>query len=124
MLRQDHDISIPRVSCKIKSWTNLHIDQSIINHVVDKVRELKDVPNDQKKQYAQDLNEKKTAYTQAIDERKEILQKEALNKQLEAERIDVTKFSWSEDIGATHPVMDTMNQIIEYFQNLNFAVEV
>ena len=85
---------------------------------------LKDVPNDQKKQFAQDLNEKKSAYTKALEEKKEILQNQALNAKLENEKIDVTKFSWSENIGATHPVIQTMNEIIEYFQNLNFAVEV
>ncbi|MEA1914218.1 MAG: phenylalanine--tRNA ligase subunit alpha [Campylobacterota bacterium] len=84
---------------------------------------LKDVPNDQKKQFAQDLNNQKTTFTQALEDKKIVLEEMALNAQLEAQKIDVTKFTWSADIGAKHPVMETMNEIITYFQNLNFAVE-
>ena len=84
---------------------------------------LKDVPNDQKKQFAQDLNNQKATYTKAIEDKKILLEQEQLNKQLESEKIDVTKFTFSSDIGAKHPVVETMNEIITYFQNLNFAVE-
>jgi phenylalanyl-tRNA synthetase alpha chain len=84
---------------------------------------MKAIPNEEKKAFAQNLNEQKVTITEAIDTKKVLLEKDALNKQLEAEKIDVTKFNNELSCGATHPVVETMNRIITYFQNLNFAVE-
>jgi phenylalanyl-tRNA synthetase alpha chain len=84
---------------------------------------MKSVPNEEKKAFAENLNEQKTLITDAIEAKKEILEKEALHKKLEAEKIDVTRFNNDLSCGATHPVVETMDRIIRYFQNLNFAVE-
>ncbi len=84
---------------------------------------MKSVPNEEKKAFAQKLNEQKAQVTKAIEDKKEVLEKIALNEKLQAEKIDVTKFNNELSCGATHPVVETMNKIITYFQNLNFAVE-
>jgi phenylalanyl-tRNA synthetase alpha chain len=84
---------------------------------------MKSVPNEEKKAFAENLNQQKTLITDAIEAKKVILEKDALNKQLEAEKIDVTRFNNELSSGATHPVVETMDRIIQYFQNLNFAVE-
>ena len=84
---------------------------------------LKDIPNNEKKAFAQNLNQQKTQVNNAIEQRKEILVQIELNKELEAEKIDVTKFNNNLSCGAVHPVMDTMDRVITYFQNLNFSVE-
>jgi phenylalanyl-tRNA synthetase alpha chain len=84
---------------------------------------MKSVPNEEKKAFAENLNEQKTLITNAIEVKKEILEKAALNKKLETEKIDVTRFNNELSCGATHPVVETMDRIIRYFQNLNFAVE-
>ncbi|RXJ83148.1 phenylalanine--tRNA ligase subunit alpha [Arcobacter cloacae] len=84
---------------------------------------MKSVPNEEKKSFAENLNKNKTLITDALENKKLVLEKEALNKKLEAERIDVTKFNNELSCGATHPVVETMDRIIKYFQNLNFAVE-
>ena len=84
---------------------------------------MKSVPNEEKKAFAENLNTQKTIITDAIEAKKEILEKEALNKKLEAEKIDVTRFNNEMSCGATHSVVETMDRIIRYFQNLNFAVE-
>jgi phenylalanyl-tRNA synthetase alpha chain len=84
---------------------------------------MKSVPNEEKKAFAENLNKQKVLITNALEIKKEILEKEALNKKLENERIDVTRFNNELSCGATHPVVETMDRIITYFQNLNFAVE-
>ncbi|AXX86146.1 MULTISPECIES: phenylalanine--tRNA ligase subunit alpha [Malaciobacter] len=84
---------------------------------------LKTIPNEEKKAFAQNLNEQKIAINEAIDTKKEVLEKEALNKKLENEKIDVTRFNNELSCASIHPVIDTMDRIITYFQNLNFAVE-
>lgn len=84
---------------------------------------MKSVPNEEKKSFAENLNKNKTLITDALENKKLVLEKETLNKKLEAERIDVTRFNNELSCGATHPVVETMDRIIKYFQNLNFAVE-
>ncbi|HJE02844.1 Phenylalanine--tRNA ligase alpha subunit [Aliarcobacter thereius] len=84
---------------------------------------MKEIPNEEKKEFAQNLNLQKESLTTKLDEKKEFLNKEFLNQRLESEKIDVTKFNNTISSGATHPVAETMNKIINYFQNLNFAVE-
>ena len=84
---------------------------------------MKDVPNEEKKAFAQNLNEQKSQVTDAIENKKTILMAAALDEQLKQEKIDVTKFSAQNESGAFHPVLDTMDKITTYFQNLNFSVE-
>ena len=84
---------------------------------------MKSVPNEEKKAFAENLNKNKTLVTDALEAKKVILEKLALNQKLENEKIDVTRFNNELSCGATHPVAETMNGIITYFQNLNFAVE-
>ncbi|MGB5867160.1 MAG: phenylalanine--tRNA ligase subunit alpha [Arcobacteraceae bacterium] len=84
---------------------------------------MKSVPNEDKKAFAQNLNTQKTEITEALETQKTILMAQELEKQLEADKIDVTKFAANLNNAATHPVADTLNQITTYFQNLNFSVE-
>ena len=51
---------------------------------------MKDVPNDQKKEFGMLVNEVRSFVTESLDEIKEKLEKEALNKKFESEKIDIT----------------------------------
>jgi phenylalanyl-tRNA synthetase alpha chain len=84
---------------------------------------MKNIPNSEKKQFAQNLNEQKTKIYKAIENKKTILLAQELNKQLQEQKIDVTKFDAQNNQGAFHPVSDTMDKVISYFQNLNFSIE-
>lgn len=84
---------------------------------------MKSVPNEEKKAFAENLNKQKELVTNALESKKIILEKVALNNKLESEKIDVTRFNNELSCAAAHPVAETMNRIITYFQNLNFAVE-
>jgi phenylalanyl-tRNA synthetase alpha chain len=85
--------------------------------------QLKDIPNEEKKAFAQSLNDKKQSILDAIETQKTTLESLALQEALLKDKIDVTMFQAQSNCGAVHPVMETMNTIISYFQNLNFAVE-
>ena len=84
---------------------------------------MKDVPNTEKKAFAQNLNKQKTQINQALEEKKTVLMAQELERQLESQKIDVTRFSSNQTKAATHPVADTMERITTYFQNLNFSIE-
>ncbi|MCK9336473.1 MAG: phenylalanine--tRNA ligase subunit alpha [Arcobacteraceae bacterium] len=86
---------------------------------------LKDIPNENKKEFAQNLNEQKEILNKALEIKKDELFNAELEKRLQNEKIDVTRFNaQTSDIGSYHPVAYTMDRIIKYFQNLNFAVEI
>lgn len=84
---------------------------------------LKDVPGPEKKAFAEGLNQNKATLQANFDERYELLKKEEIEKILKAESIDVSLYGNLNEKGAYHPVMATMDKIIDYFVALNFAIE-
>lgn len=85
--------------------------------------EMKNAANEDKARIAKELNEQKAKLNTLLNEKKVVLETQALKEAMKAEGIDVSLFSPSSERGATHPVMDTMDRVIEYFSNLNFSVE-
>jgi phenylalanyl-tRNA synthetase alpha chain len=84
---------------------------------------LKDVPGPEKKAFAEGLNKKKTHLQVLFDASYEALKKEEVERLLKAEAIDVSLYNDLNARGALHPVMATMDKIIDYFVALNFAIE-
>jgi len=84
---------------------------------------MKDVPGPQKRAYAMGLNKKKAALQVRFDARYEVLKAEEIEKVLKSEAIDVSLYGTLTQKGALHPVMETMDKIIDYFVALNFAVQ-
>ncbi len=84
---------------------------------------LKDVPAAEKKAFAEGLNKNKAALQTEFDARYETLKKEEITKLLKSEAIDVSLYGNLDQKGAYHPVMATMDKIIDYFVALNFSIE-
>ena len=84
---------------------------------------LKDVPGPEKKAFAEGLNQNKVKLQTLFDKRYEMLKKEEIEKLLKKEAIDVSLYGNLGGKGAIHPVMATMDKIIDYFVALNFAIE-
>ena len=86
-------------------------------------KKLKDIPGPEKKAFAEGLNQSKANLQKLYDEKYAQLKKEEIEKILKAESIDVSLYSSLEAKGALHPVMATMDKIIDYFIALNFSIE-
>ena len=84
---------------------------------------MKEVPPEEKPKVAKELNEWKRRLSELFEQKRSALEKEALEKRLKAEAVDVSLYSPRPRSGALHPVMHTMDRIIEYFADLNFSVE-
>ncbi len=84
---------------------------------------LKNIPGPEKKAFAEGLNQTKAKLQTLFDERYATLKKEEIEKLLKAEAIDVSLYGNLGERGALHPVMETMEKIIDYFVALNFAIE-
>lgn len=84
---------------------------------------MKELDADAKKELAKELNEIKEGVGAALEAKKEKLAAQALKKQLEKEKIDVALIDTKSSAGALHPVLATMDKMIEYFISMNFSVE-
>ena len=84
---------------------------------------IKDLKADEKKEFAQKLNEKKEILNSAILEKKHELENLKLQERMKKEAVDVTLFDESLSIGALHPITITIDKIIEYFLSQNFSIE-
>ncbi len=84
---------------------------------------MKSAPNEDKAQIAKDLNMHKQGIMNEFTAKKIALQTEELKSAMQAEAIDVSMFSTSSQAGALHPVMETMDRIVEYFSSMNFSVK-
>jgi len=121
---------LEELKVKIESVTNLDELEAVRVEIFGKkgtltadFAKLKDVPALEKKDFAKELNNKKATLSKIFEEKKESLKEEALKEKLKAEAIDVSLFGYENKKGSLHPVMETMDKIIDYFATLNFAVE-
>ncbi|MDX1737435.1 MAG: phenylalanine--tRNA ligase subunit alpha [Alphaproteobacteria bacterium] len=77
---------------------------------------------DERKAKGQALNEVKASVAEALNDRKEALESEALNAQLEAERIDMSLPTRPEEMGRLHPISQTWDEIVAIFGEMGFTV--
>ena len=82
------------------------------------------LPADERKAFGQTVNTLKARVTEALDVRKAMLETLALDARLKSERADVTlpvrMGSLSE--GRIHPVSQVLDEVIEIFADMGFAV--
>ena len=84
---------------------------------------MKSVPNEEKGTFAKSLNEHKAKLTELFSDRKALLALEALESAMKAEAIDVTLHEARSERGALHPVLATMDRIVDYFLAMNFSIK-
>lgn len=84
---------------------------------------LKEITPQEKKEFARNLNTMRDEFNALIAQRKDELEKANLKENMKKEACDVTMFSERTNKGALHPVMETMDRIIEYFLAQNFSIE-
>jgi len=84
---------------------------------------LKDIPNSEKKSFAEGLNKKKAHLQKLYENALLKLKEKRIEDILKSEILDVSLYGNLETKGALHPVMATMDKIIDYFIAMNFSVE-
>ena len=84
---------------------------------------LKAAPKEAKRDVGQRVNELKSRVEQAVDATLARLQGGVSESRLAAERVDITLPGIRRPLGAEHPVVKTMNEIISVFRNLGYSVE-
>ena len=85
--------------------------------------ELKSAAPEQKKELAVSANEKRDYFSELIAAKRVSLEAAEQKEAMKNEASDVTLFNENVSCGALHPVMETMDKIIDYFIAQNFSVE-
>ena len=84
---------------------------------------LKELGEDEKKEFAANLNKQRDELSALIEAKKAELSEQEIDNKMKKEAADITLFNEPVASGALHPVMATMDKIIEYFLALNFSLE-
>jgi phenylalanyl-tRNA synthetase alpha chain len=83
---------------------------------------LKAAPKDAKRDVGQRVNEVKKRVDETIAALAS-MQSTASTSQLDTERVDITLPGNRRPLGAEHPVIKTMNEVVRVFRNLGYSVE-
>ncbi|NPA03816.1 MAG: phenylalanine--tRNA ligase subunit alpha [Epsilonproteobacteria bacterium] len=84
---------------------------------------LKALPKEEKPKVAKELNLAKEQLFKEIQLKKDELLAKEIDKKLQEEYIDVSLLNSKGYKGALHPVMYTLDKIIEYFSALNYSIQ-
>ncbi len=84
---------------------------------------LKAAPKDTKREVGQSVNEIKAKVEQTVDSTLNRIQGGTSTAKLAADRVDITLPGIRRPLGAEHPVIKTMNEIVGVFRNLGYSVE-
>ena len=90
--------------------------------ITEKLKGLKDVPPDQKREAGQAINIAKQTVQQAIEARKNALQQAEMDAKLAQETIDVTLPGRGQERGSLHPVTRTIQRIESFFKGMGFTI--
>ncbi|TEY02449.1 phenylalanine--tRNA ligase subunit alpha [Campylobacter sp. US33a] len=88
-----------------------------------KFSKLKDLKDEEKKEFAAKLNEQKEQLTHAFNLKFKELNEKFLDEKMKQDAMNFYYFDENSKAGALHPVMSTMDKIIDYFVSLNFSIE-
>lgn len=83
---------------------------------------MKEIPNEEKKEFGSLLNDLKTFVNNSFDELKEKLEEEALNKKLEEEKIDITLSGTSIPSGSPSIIEKIVEETEEFFIGMGYDV--
>lgn len=91
-------------------------------HLTARLKQLGQLPPEQRPQAGQAINEAKQAVQHALETRRTRLQASALDAQLAREALDITLPGRGHGIGGRHPINRTLSRIEQFFGRLGFDV--
>ena len=83
---------------------------------------IKDVPNEEKKEYGMNVNILKVAFNENYESKLRLLEEEEVNRKIESERIDVTLPSKRVRQGSKHPMTRIQEELEDLFVSMGYDV--
>lgn len=83
---------------------------------------MKDIPNEQKKEFGMLVNEVRTLVTDSLEEKKKALETALLNKKLESEKIDITLPATKIPVGSANILERIIEEVEDVFMSMGYDV--
>lgn len=83
---------------------------------------MKDIPNEQKKEFGMLVNEVRNYVTSSLDEKKKELEKKALNEKLASEKIDITLPATKIPVGSPNILEKIIEEVEELLMSMGYDV--
>ena len=83
---------------------------------------MKDIPNDQKKEFGMLVNEVRTIVTNILEKKKKELETDLLNKKLESEKIDITLPATKVPVGSANILERIVEEVEDVFMSMGYDV--
>ena len=83
---------------------------------------IKDLPNEEKKEFGQKVNELRNLFNEKYEDVKVKLETEAINKKLESERIDITLPETKIRVGAPNVLEKVIEEVEELLMSMGYDV--
>lgn len=83
---------------------------------------IKEIPNDEKKEFGMKVNEVRTLFNTKYEEIKNKLEEEKINKKLREEAIDITLPSEKIETGSLHPFTRIIMEVEDLFVSMGYDV--
>ena len=90
--------------------------------IVELNQEIRNVPNEEKKEFGQKVNEVRTLFNDFYEEKKNELEEALLNEKLESESIDITLPSKKVKRGSLHPMTRITEEFEDLFVSMGYTV--
>lgn len=90
--------------------------------IQDMMKEMKDLPKEEKPAFGQKVNAVKSEVTAAVEKRQAELAKLAMTEKLEKEKIDITLSGDRLKLGTTHPLLMIQQEIEDLFIGMGYKV--
>ncbi|MFA6861351.1 MAG: phenylalanine--tRNA ligase subunit alpha [Bacilli bacterium] len=84
--------------------------------------EIRNVPNDEKKEFGQVLTSLKTTLTGLFSDKENELKNKALNEKLKKEKVDITLPGYQDVLGSKNPYYAIVDDITDFFIGLGYSV--
>ena len=91
--------------------------------LTDALKEIKNIPNEKKKAYGEEVNSLKTKIESSLSDLKEEVEKCAYNELLKNTKLVDLTIPSQEPTGSLHPITITQRKIVEIFKSMGFHVE-
>ncbi len=111
----------PGNPAELENFRIKFLGSGTVKGIVDEcMAEIKNVPNEQKREYGQLVNSLKTSILEKLNALREKF--EAAAESASAQKFDLTAPGEPMPLGSRHPIAVTMNRIVEIFTRIGFVV--
>lgn len=117
-LLQEIEVANPDTAESIEQFRLRYLGSN--NVIKPLMGEIRNVPNEQKKEFGQLINQAKTLAESKFESLKAVA--EAAAEKSQAAGLDITAPGEPIDLGSRHPVAVTLNRIVRIFERLGFVV--